>query len=132
VYSPPLITRNNGLRAGRLQRVLKMACPQAFHWSWRIIAAAILLCALVNCGGPKRDITGKWRAAGDASAMVWEFSEDGSVKMGSMRGRYSFGDQDRVKIETPSGTSVYQLELSGDRMSLRDPNGSKLEFTKVR
>jgi hypothetical protein len=85
---------------------------------------------MVNCGGPKHDITGKWRAAGDASTMVWEFSEDGSVKMGIMRGRYSFGDQDRVKIETPSGTSVYQLELSGKHMILKDPSGSKLEFTR--
>jgi hypothetical protein len=130
VYSPPLIIPNNDLRAGRLQRILKTACRQAVHLAWRIIAAAILLCAMVNCGGPKHDITGKWRGAGDASTMVWEFSEDGSVKMGSMRGRYSFGDQDRVKIETPAGTSVYQFELSGNHMTLKDPSGSKLEFTR--
>jgi hypothetical protein len=87
---------------------------------------------MAGCGGPNHYIVGKWRAAGDASAMVWEFSRDGSVKIGSMRGRYSFGDRDRVKIETSSATSVYQIELSGDHMTLKDPNGSKLEFTKVR
>ena len=52
--------------------------------------------------------------------------------MGSIRGRYTFGDRERIKIETPSGTAVYQIELSGDRMTLKDPRGSKLEFTRVK
>jgi hypothetical protein len=96
------------------------------------IAGMILLTAVTGCGGPRRDITGQWRAAGDANAIVWDFSENGAVKMGSMRGRYSFGDRDRIKIETPSGTAVYQIELSGDRMTLTDPRGSRLEFTKAK
>jgi hypothetical protein len=96
-----------------------------------MISAAILLGALAGCG-THRDITGKWRRTGDPNGMVWEFFQDGSVKMGSMRGKYSFGDQDRLKIETGSGTSVYQIELAGDHMTLKDPSGSKLEFTKVR
>jgi hypothetical protein len=87
---------------------------------------------VTGCGGPRRDITGQWRTAGDANAMVWEFSENGAVTMGSIRGRYSFGHRERIKIETPSGTAVYQIELSGDRMTLKDPRGSKLEFTRVR
>ena len=95
-----------------------------------IIASALLLCAIAGCGSSHNDIVGKWHAAGDASAMVWEFSNDGSVLMGSTRGRYSFGDRDRVKIQTPFGTSVYQMEFSEDRMILKDPNGSKLEFTR--
>ena len=97
-----------------------------------IIASALLLCAMAGCGSSHNDIVGNWRTAGDSSAMVWEFSRDGSVLMGSTRGRYSFGDRDRVKIETRFGTSVYQMELSGDRMILRDPTGSKLEFTKIK
>lgn len=95
-----------------------------------IIASALLLCAMAGCGSSHNDIAGKWRAAGDSSAVVWEFSPDGSVLMGSTRGRYSFGDRDRVKIQTPFGTSVYQVELSEDHMILKDPNGSKLEFTR--
>jgi hypothetical protein len=97
-----------------------------------IIASALLLCAIAGCGSSHNDIVGKWHAAGDASAMVWEFSKDGSVLMGSTRGRYSFGDRDRVKIQTPFGTSVYQMEFSEDRMILKDPNGSKLEFTRLK
>ena len=64
--------------------------------------------------------------------MVWEFSSDGSVLMGTNRGRYSFGDNNRIKIETSSATSVYQMELAGDKMTLKDPKGSKLVLTKVK
>jgi hypothetical protein len=96
-----------------------------------IVASAFLLWAMASCGSSHNDIVGKWRA-GDSSAMVWEFSKDGSVLMGSTRGRYSFGDRDRVKIQTPFGTSVYQMELSKDHLILKDPNGSKLEFTRLK
>ncbi|MEY2496412.1 MAG: hypothetical protein QOJ45_2904 [Verrucomicrobiota bacterium] len=87
---------------------------------------------MTGCGRSRQDIVGKWRAGSDSSAMVWEFSNDGSVQMGSIRGRYSFGDRERVKIETSSATSIYQIELAGDHMTLKDPSGSKLEFTRLR
>lgn len=97
-----------------------------------IVASALLLWAMAGCGSSHNDIVGKWRAAGDSIAMVWEFSKDGSVLMGSTRGRYSFGDRDRVKIQTPFGTSIYQMELSADHMILQDPNGSRLECTRLK
>lgn len=87
---------------------------------------------MIGCGGPRRDIIGKWRGAGEGSMMIWEFTENGSVKMGNTQGRYSFGDRDRIKIESPSGNSVYQLEIAGDRMTLKDPRGSGLEFIRVK
>ena len=96
-----------------------------------IIALAVVLCAPAGCGGPARAIAGKWRMS-DSSATVWEFSENGSVLIGSTQGRYRFGGYDRIKIETPFAISLYQIEFSGDRMILRPPQGSKLEFTKVR
>lgn len=95
------------------------------------MAGIILLAALTGCG-PRRAITGKWRGAGEGSTMIWEFTENGSVKMGNTQGRYSFGDRDRIKIESPSGSSVYQLEFAGDRMTLKDPRGSGLEFIRVK
>jgi hypothetical protein len=97
-----------------------------------ILVSALVLYAMTGCGSSHHDIVGKWRAVGDSNAMVWEFSKDGSLLMGSTRGRYSFGDRERVKIETRFGTSVYQMEFSEDRMILRDPSGSKLEFTKTK
>ena len=97
-----------------------------------ILASALLLWGMTSCGRPQSDIVGKWSTARDSSAMVWEFSQDGSVLKGSTQGKYSFGDQNRIKIQTPFGTSVYQMELTKDRMVLRDPTGSKLEFTRIK
>lgn len=97
-----------------------------------VLASALLLWALAGCGRSDNDIVGKWRAAGDSSALVWEFSKDSSVLMGSTRGKYSFGDRNRVKIQTPFGTSVYQIEFSGETMILKDASGSKLEFTRLK
>jgi hypothetical protein len=87
---------------------------------------------MAGCGSGDSGIVGKWRVNGDSSAMIWEFSTDGSVLMGSTRGRYSFGDRDRVKIQTPFGTSVYQMEFSDGHMTLKDPSGSKLEFMRLK
>lgn len=91
-----------------------------------------ILSAMIGCDRSRQDIVGKWRAGSESNPMVWEFANDGSVQMGSIRGRYSFGDRDRIKIETSGATSVYQIELVGDHMTLKDPSGSKLEFTKLR
>ena len=52
--------------------------------------------------------------------------------MGTNRGRYTFGDNNRIKIETSIATSVYQMELVGDKMTLKEPNGSKLVLTRVK
>lgn len=97
-------------------------------------AMALLLCfcILTGCSGPSHQIVGSWRVGDDPNAMVWQFSNDGSVMMGTNRGRYSFGDNNRIKIETSIATSVYQMDLAGDKMTLKDPNGSKLVLTKVK
>jgi hypothetical protein len=96
----------------------------------RIIALATLLFAMTACG--HSSIVGKWRMSGAENQTVWEFSNNGSVLVGDVRGRYKFGDQDRIKIETPFATSVYQLDISGDHMALEEPGGTKLEFTRVK
>ena len=97
-----------------------------------IIALAILPLTFAACGGPSRDIVGKWRTSEDANAVVWEFSKNKSLLIGQVRGRYSFGDNNRIKIETPFATSVYYMEFLDDRMILREVNGSKLEFTRTK
>ena len=96
----------------------------------RIITSTVLLCVMASCGNST--IVGKWRMSGDSGATIWEFSKNGSILIGNVRGRYKFGDQNRIKIETPFATSVYQLEISGDRMTLREPGGPKLVFTRLR
>ncbi len=57
---------------------------------------------------------------------------NGSVLVGEVRGRYKFGNQDRIKIETPFATTVYLVTLSSDQLVLQEPGGSKLEFTRIR
>jgi hypothetical protein len=96
-----------------------------------MIALAVSLCAIAGCGGPSRDIVGKWRMSQDVNATVWEFSKNGAVMIGSTRGRYIL-DRNRIKIETPFARTVYQMEFTGDRMILREPNGPKLDFTRVK
>jgi len=64
--------------------------------------------------------------------MEWQFRDDGSLLQGRTRGRYSFGDNQRLKIETPFATSVYQMQLTGDRLTLTDIRGAKLEFTRIK
>jgi DNA-binding transcriptional regulator of glucitol operon len=97
--------------------------------SLRIIASAAVLGVIVGCG--QHGIVGKWRMSG-SDATIWEFSSNGAVLVGSTRGRYKLGDQDRIKIETPFATTVYQLTISGDQMVLQEPGGTKLEFTRIK
>jgi len=100
-------------------------------YSLRAIISAALLCILAGCGNSS--IVGKWRMSGSTDATVWEFKSNGAVLVGDVSGRYKFGDQDRIKIETPFATSVYQLEISSDHMTLREPGGPpKLEFTRIK
>jgi hypothetical protein len=93
-------------------------------------ASAILLLVMAGCGNSS--IVGKWRMSGAENQTVWEFSGNGSVLVGEVRGRYKFGDQNRLKIETPFATTVYVMNLSNDQLLLQDLTGSKLEFTRVR
>jgi hypothetical protein len=84
---------------------------------------------MAGCGNSS--IVGKWRMSGTENQTVWEFSSNGSVLVGEVRGRYKFGDQDRLKIETPFATTVYVVNLSNEQLVLQDLAGSKLEFTRV-
>ena len=104
-----------------------------FHQRARLLlapASAVLLFVMANCGNSS--IVGKWRMSGAENQAVWEFSSNGSVLVGEVRGRYKFGDQGRIKIETPFATTVYLVTLSTDQLVLQELGGSKLEFTRVR
>src|SRR5215211_3666291 len=95
-----------------------------------LTASAVLLFVMVGCGNSS--IVGKWRMSGSENQTVWEFSGNGSVLVGEVRGRYKFGDQNRIKIETPFATTVYLVELSSDQLVLQELGGSKLEFKRIR
>ena len=104
-----------------------------FHQCARLrlaLASAALLFVMAGCGNSS--IVGKWRLSGAENQTVWEFFSNGSVLVGEVRGRYKFGTQDRIKIETPFSTTVYVVTLSSDQLVLQELGGSKLEFTRVR
>lgn len=63
---------------------------------------------------------------------VWEFLSNGAMRVGEVRGKYKFGDQGRIKIETPFATTVYVIKLSDDQLELEQPGAPKLEFTRIR
>jgi hypothetical protein len=103
-----------------------------FHQRARLLltpASAVLLFIVAGCGNSS--IVGKWRMSGAENQTVWEFLSNGSVLVGEVRGKYKFGDQDRIKIETPFATTVYLVKVSSDQLVLEQPGGSKLEFTRI-
>jgi hypothetical protein len=102
-----------------------------FRRARRISVAGFAITLLVVSGCGNSSIIGKWRMSGAENQTVWKFSSNGSVLVGDIEGRYKFGDQDRIKIETPFSTAVYQVKISGEQLVLQEPGGSKLEFTKV-
>jgi hypothetical protein len=104
-----------------------------FHRRARLLLApalAALLLVMAGCGNSS--IVGKWQMSGAENQTIWEFLSNGSVLVGEVRGRYKFGDQDRIKIETPFATTVYLVKLSSDQLVLQELGGSKLEFTRLR
>ena len=107
------------MRVGFPRRARRLLAP----------ASAVLLFVMAGCG--KSSIVGKWRMSGSENQTVWEFSSNGSVQVGEVHGKYKFGDQGRIKIETPFATTVYLVELSSDQLVLQEFGGSKLEFTRV-
>jgi hypothetical protein len=84
---------------------------------------------MAGCGNST--IVGKWRMMGGSNAILWEFSPNGVVLVGDVRGRYKLGHENRIKIQTPFATAVYQMKISGDRLTLQELGGSKLEFTRI-
>jgi hypothetical protein len=86
-----------------------------------------LLFAIAGCG--HSSIIGKWRMSGASNATIWEFSSNGVVLVEDVHGRYKFGDQDRIKIQTPFAMTVYQLKISGDHMvSCKSPAAQSLSL----
>jgi hypothetical protein len=98
----------------------------------RSLISAVLLSVLASCGGPSREIVGKWRTSSDPNAVVWEFASNGLVTIGSTRGKYSFGDSGRIKIQTPFEKSVYEVTILHDHMTFRESTGSRIEFDRIK
>ena len=98
-------------------------------WFLCMTTAAALLSA---CDSKEKQVVGKWKVAGGPETATWEFSASKAVDMMGRKGKYTFGDQGRLKVQTQSATFVYQVQLSADRMTLTEPNGTKVELERVK
>jgi hypothetical protein len=89
---------------------------------------AILLCVILfttSCAvEPKKMIVGTWR---DRDGDAWEFFPDGtlsvSTKRGAVTGKYSFPDQDHIKLEMDGiaagfGPKVGTYSVSSDVLNI--------------
>ena len=94
-------------------------------------AVALLFALLAACDSPEKRIVGKWKPARDPNGALWEFSANKAVNMAGRSGKYSFGAQGRLKVQTQSATFVYSLELGENRMVLTEPNGTRTELERV-
>lgn len=101
----------------------------------RFLTLCLLIAALAlpSCDSSRKQIVGKWRVEGGTAEVVWDFHANGAVTTSSgAPGRYSFGDNKRLKIQTPSATFVHQIEIQGDRMTWRDMSGTVTQLTRVK
>ena len=97
------------------------------------LAVLTLSFAVQSCDSAKKQIVGKWRVEGASSETVWEFQSNGTVITTSgSPGRYSFGDNNRLKIQTGAATFVHQIELRGDQMTWRDMSGAVTQLSRVK
>jgi hypothetical protein len=97
----------------------------------QLVCSLLLVLAVSACDRPADRVVGKWKVNGDASGAIWEFSKNGTVKTPNASGKYTFGDRSRLKIQTQFATFVYEVDVTGDTMKWRDPNGSTTELTRV-
>ena len=97
----------------------------------QLLVAALLLVA-AGCDKTKAKMVGKWKIGEEPNVTIWEFHQNGAAVSGNIRGKFVMGDQSRVRIQTPSATFVYQVEFpSENQMVWNDPNGTRMELTRV-
>ena len=96
------------------------------------VVILVLTFLVAGCDNSRKGIVGKWKVQGQANDVVWEFQDNGVVTTAGAPGRYSFGDGDRIKIQTQFATFVHQFELQDDRMTWKDPSGTKTELIRIK
>jgi hypothetical protein len=97
-----------------------------------LVCTIVVAALLSGCDSRESQIVGKWKVAGGSETATWEFSANKAVDMSGRKGKYTFGDQGRLKVQTQTATFMYQLQLSDDRMTLTEPNGTKIELQRVK
>ena len=104
-----------------------------------LISLAVLLSFLFLVGCSKqKNIVGKWQDVKRAETM--EFFPDGTVaaKAGgmSMAGKYTFLDNERIKIELGgmaalAGPMIVKFVISGNELTLTDQDNKMTKYRRV-
>jgi hypothetical protein len=111
------------------------------------VIAGLLLLALLgtSCSGTQgQNISGKWVPDTTQNSPKYsslslvnslEFLKDGtfivSAELGiNGSGRYTFIDETHISFQSPSGSNTYVFTLSGDKLSLQEPDGAITQFTR--
>lgn len=107
---------------------------------WVLLSAVLMLVfATTACGGPKSPIVGKWEQVNGIE--TWEFFKDGTVSISGgllpTVGNYKFIDGNRMRVEFGGlvaliGPQVFEVHISGDRLTLKSETLGTVEFARVR
>lgn len=105
-----------------------------------LLLSSVILLSLLHltaCSGQK-NIVGKWQDVQGTESM--EFFKDGTVtaKAGGMSlgGKYSFVDDERIKIELGgmgalAGPTIAKVAISGNELTLTDENDKPTKYRRV-
>ncbi|MBC8262559.1 MAG: hypothetical protein H8E47_00345 [Anaerolineales bacterium] len=107
---------------------------------WLLLFVPLIVVLTVSaCGGPQRAIVGKWQQAGGGETI--EFYKDGTVTATSIgitvTGSYKFIDDSQIRLDLSglwglAGPQIFEVRISGNRLTLKDAYGNTTEYTKVK
>jgi hypothetical protein len=104
------------------------------------LLAIVPLMLLAGCGrGPDQQIVGRWSELGTGA--IAAFHEDGTVEASTGQngasGKFTFITPGKLKLEIagkegPGGPRIYEVSISGDKMTWKDVDGAISEYTRTK
>ena len=100
-----------------------------YRWKIFLLCSLLLFVPLLAaCSSPEKKIVGKWQSP-EGSV---QFYDDGTViffqgetaDSGNRASNYSIIDDHTLRIESPSGPLLLEFEISGNKLTLKEPGGS--------
>jgi len=101
--------------------------------TWSIVLVLVFLLSTIAACGGGNPLLGKWE---DEDGMIIEFKDDntftiGAMEMVIMEGTYTMsGNQVTLSMPDEGEDVALTYSVSGDKLSLTDPDGETITFTK--